>query len=335
MLRELPARRMRRTRHGRRAAAAISLAFALAASAQAQNYPARPVTLVAPYAAGGGADLVARLLAQKLSDRLGQPFVVENRLGAGGVIAAASVAKAAPDGYTLFMGTSTQLAIQVTLHQKLPYDPATDFAPIALVASVPFVLLVHPSLPVRSLVDLIRLARDKPLSFGSSGVGGPPHLYTELLKSMTGMQLTHIPYKGTAQAINDVVAGHVPLIFSDIAPAVALIRDGRLRPLGISSAARFAPLPDIPPIAEAGVPGFDAAAWLMVVAPAGTPPDIVGRLHQELKTIVALPEVQQRLIELGNLPLDSPPPHVLRDYVRSEIVRWGKVVHEAGIAGSE
>ena len=322
------------TTSGWLAIAPIALALA-ATPAQAQDYPTRPVRLVAPYAAGGGADLVARLLAQKLGERLGQSFVVENRLGAGGVIAASSVARAVPDGTTLFMGTSTQLAIQVTLHKKLPYDPATDFAPIALVAGVPFILLAHPSLPVRSLEDLIRLAKDKPLSFGSSGVGGPPHLYTELLKTMTGMQLVHVPYKGTAQAINDVVAGHVPLIFSDIAPAVALIRDGKLRPLGISSAARFAPLENIPPIAEAGVPGFDAAAWLMMVAPAGTPADIVGKLHRELKAIVALPEVQQRLIDLGNLPLTSPPSEVLQDYVKSEIVRWGKVVQQAGIAGSE
>jgi tripartite-type tricarboxylate transporter receptor subunit TctC len=320
-------------RHG---LAALAMA-ASGAIAHAQDYPARPVTLVAPYAAGGGADLVARLLAQKLGDRFGQSFVVENRLGAGGVIAASSVAKATADGTTLFMGTSTQLAIQVTLHKKLPYDPASDFAPIALVASVPFVLLVHPSLPARSVTDLIRLDKEKPgaLSFGTSGIGGPPHLYTELLKSMTGMQLTHIPYKGTAQAINDVVAGHVPIIFSDIAPAVQLIRDGRLRPLGISSATRFANLPDIPPIAEAGVPGFDAVAWLMVVAPSGTPKPIVDKLHEALKEIAASADVQRRLLDLGNIPLTSPPPDALAAYVKSEIGRWGKVVHQAGIAGSE
>ncbi|MFL5090134.1 MAG: Bug family tripartite tricarboxylate transporter substrate binding protein [Xanthobacteraceae bacterium] len=305
--------------------------------AHAQDYPSRPVTLVAPYAAGGGADLVARLVAQRLGERLGQSFTVDNRLGAGGVIAASSVAKAAPDGHTLFMGTSTQLAIQVTLHKKLPYDPAIDFAPVALVASVPFVLLVHPSLPVHSLADLIGLAKKNPgaLSFGSSGVGGPPHLYTELLKSMTGMQLTHVPYKGTAQAINDVVAGHVPIIFCDIAPAVGLIREGKLRPLGISSATRFPTLPEIPPLAESGAPGFDAVAWLMVVAPAGTADAIVSRLHAEVKAIVAATEVERRLIELGNHPLRSPPPNELKPYVRSEIVRWGKVVQQAGIAASQ
>jgi tripartite-type tricarboxylate transporter receptor subunit TctC len=320
-----------------RGALAACMIGAFGPLAQAQDYPSRPVTLVAPYAAGGGADLVARLMAQKLGGEFGQSFVVENRLGAGGVIAASSVAKATADGYTLFMGTSTQLAIQVTLHKKLPYDPATDFAPIALVASVPFVLLVNPAQPVHSVADLIRLAKEKPgtLTFGSSGVGGPPHLYTELLKTMTGMQLTHVPYKGTAQAINDVVAGHVPLIFSDIAPAVQLIKDGRLRPLGISSATRFANLPDVPPIAEAGVPGFNAVAWLMVVAPAGTPRGIVDKLHGALKSITAAPDVQRRLLDLGNIPLTSPPPAELAAYVKSEIGRWGKVVEQAGIAGSE
>ena len=266
----------------RRALIALALVV-LAQPARAQDYPARPVTLVAPYAAGGGADLLARLMAQKLGERLRQSFVVEDRLGAGGVIAASSVAKSAADGYTLFLATSTQLAIQPTLHKKLPYDPAADFAPIALIASAPFVLIVHPSLGVGSLAGLIKLAREKPgqLSFGSSGVGGPPHLYTELLKSMTGMEMTHVPYKGTAQAINDLVAGSIPIIFCDLAPAVPLIKDGKVRALGISSARRFVTLPDVPTIAEAGVPGFDAVAWLMLVAPANTPRAIVDALHAQ------------------------------------------------------
>ncbi|HWF93484.1 MAG TPA: tripartite tricarboxylate transporter substrate binding protein [Xanthobacteraceae bacterium] len=307
------------------------------AQARAQDYPSRFVTMVSPYAAGGGADLLARVVAQKLTDRLGKSFVVENRLGAGGVIAAAAVARAVPDGYTLFMGTSTQLAIQVTLHKTLPYDPATDFAPVALIASVPFVLVVNPALPVRSLADLIRLAQERPgaLSYGSSGVGGPPHLYMELLQTMTGIRMTHVPYKGTAQAIVDVVAGHIPIMFSDIAPAVSLLHDGRLRALGISSATRFQALPDIPPLAEVGVPGFDAVAWTMLVAPAKTPNEIVDKLAAEVKSIVASSEVQKLFIDTGNLPLSSPPPAQLRGYLKSEIVRWGRVVEQAGIAGSE
>jgi tripartite-type tricarboxylate transporter receptor subunit TctC len=303
----------------------------------AQGYPAHFVTMVSPYAAGGGADLLARVVAHKLTDRLGRSFVVENRLGAGGVIAATSVARAAPDGYTLFMGTSTQLAIQVTLHKTLPYDPATDFAPVALVASVPFLLLVHPSLPVLSVTDLIRLAKEKPgqLSYGSSGVGGPPHLYMELLATMTDIRMTHIPYKGTAQAIVDVAAGHVPLIFSDIAPALAMLQAGKLRALGISSANRFATLPDIPPLNEAGVPGFDAVAWTMLAAPAGTRKEIVDKLAAEVRSIVAAPDVQKLFVDTGNIPLASPSPAELQAYLRSEIVRWGRVVEEAGIAGSE
>ena len=320
----------------RAAALIVSLPWNLA-PAYAQDYPTRFVTMVSPYAAGGGADLIARVVARKLGERLGKSFIVENRLGAGGVIAAASVAKAAPDGYTLFMGTSTQLAIQVTLHKTLPYDPATDFAPVALVASVPFVLLVNPSLPVRSVADLIRLAKERPgeLSYGSSGVGGPPHLYMELLQTMTGTRMTHVPYKGTAQAIVDVVAGHIPIMFSDIAPAVSLLRAGKLRALGISSATRFQTLPEIPPLAQAGVPGFDAVAWTMLVAPARTPNQIVDELAAEVKSIVASPDVQKLLIDTGNLPLSSPPPAELQAYLGSEIVRWGKVVQQAGIAGSE
>jgi tripartite-type tricarboxylate transporter receptor subunit TctC len=198
------------------------------------------------------------------------------------------------------------------------------------------VLIVHPSLPAKTVGDLIKMAKEKPgsLSFGSSGVGGPPHLYTELLMTMTGAKMTHIPYKGTAQAMNDVVAGHVPIIFSDLAPAVALLKEGKVRALGVSSRTRVAALPDVPPVAEAGVPGFDAVAWLMMVAPAKTPADIVAKLHTELKAIVAAPDVQKQLVAMGVIPLESESPDALKRYVKSEMVRWGKVVTQAGLAGS-
>ena len=310
----------------------------LAARAQAaENYPSRPVTVVVPYAAGGGLDLIARLLAQKLTERTRQSFFVENRLGAGGVIAANAVAKATADGYTIFAGSSTQLAIQVTLHKTLPYDPATDFMPIALVASVPFVLVVHPSLPAQTAGDLIKLAKEQPgqLSFGSSGVGGPPHLYMELLQTMTGTHMNHIPYKGTSQAIIDVVAGRVPILMSDVAPAAPLIKAGAVRALGVSSTTRVAVLPDVPPIAENGVPGFDAAAWLMFVAPAAVPPPTADKLHVDLKAIVATPEIQQKLVEFGVITIDTPPIPTLQAFVKSEITRWAKVVEHAGLAGSE
>jgi tripartite-type tricarboxylate transporter receptor subunit TctC len=303
----------------------------------AENYPSRPVTVVVPYAAGGGLDLVARLLAQKLSERTGRSFFVENRLGAGGIIAANSVARAAPDGYTLFVGSSTQLAIQVTLRKKLSYDPATDFVPIALVASVPFVLIVNPSLPVHTAGDLVKLAKEKPgqLLFGSSGIGSPPHLYMELLQTMTDTKMTHVPYKGTAQAIIDVVSGRVPVLMSDVAPAAPLIKAGTVRALGVSSTTRVAVLPDVPPIAENGVPGFDAVAWLMAVAPAAVPPAIVDKLHDVLKEIVAAPDTQQKFVTLGVIPIDTPPVPKLQAFVKSEIGRWGKVVEHAGLAGSE
>lgn len=319
------------------AALPLLLAYISARARDAESYPNRPVSIVVPYAAGGGLDLIARLLAQKVSERTGQSFFVENRLGAGGVIAANAVAKAIPDGYTIFAGSSTQLAIQVTLHKTLPYDPATDFVPIALVASVPFVLIVHPSLPAQTAGDLIKLAKAHPgqLSFGSSGIGGPPHLYMELLQTMTGTQMTHIPYKGTSQAIVDVVAGRVPILMSDVAPAASLIKAGTVRALGVSSTTRVAILPDVPPIAENGVPGFDAVAWLMLVAPAATPPEVVGKLHADLKAIVAAPEVQKKFVELGVIPIDTPPVPMLQAFVKSEIGRWGKVVEHAGLAGSE
>jgi tripartite-type tricarboxylate transporter receptor subunit TctC len=317
----------------------VGLACLLAAPrfGHAENYPTRRITLVAPWPPAGAIDVLCREIAPGAGERLGQPIVVENRPGAGSTIGTADVAKATPDGYTLFMGTSTQLAIQVTLHKSLPYDPATDFIPIALVASVPFVLIVHPSLPVHTAGELIDLARKRPgqLSFGSSGVGGPPHLYMELLQTMTGTKMVHIPYKGTAEAILDVVAGRVPILMSDVAPAAPLIKAGTVRALGVSSTTRVAALPDVPPIAENGVPGFDAVAWLMLVAPAAVPPTIVDTLHGDLKTIVAEPHTRQKLVALGVIPIDSPPVAALKTFVKSEIVRWDKVVEHAGLAGSQ
>jgi tripartite-type tricarboxylate transporter receptor subunit TctC len=329
---------MRRLTRRKLLAALPPLLMAMCVRAQAvTRYPARPVNVVVPYAAGGGLDLVARLLAQKLSERTGQSFFVQNRLGAGGVIAASDVARATPDGYTLLVGSSTQLAIQVTLYKKLPYDPSADFVPIALVASVPFVLIVNPSLPVHTAGDLIKLAKERPgqLLFGSSGVGGPPHLYMELLQTMTGTKMTHIPYKGTAQAILDVVSGRVPILMSDVAPAAPLIKAGKVRALGVSSTTRVAALPDVPPIAENGVPGFDAVAWLMVVAPAAVPSAVVDKLHADLKDIVATPETQKTFVKLGVIPIETPPVAKLQAFVRSEIGRWRIVVEHAGLAGTE
>ena len=247
------------------------------------------------------------------------------------------VAKAAPDGYTLLMATPTPMAINVRVHKELPYDPATDFVPLVMVAQAPFVLIVNPSLPVKSVQELIDYARQRPgqLSYGSGGVGAPHHLYAELLKSMTGIQLTHVPYKGSLPALNDVVAGHIELMFCDVPPASGMIQSGRVRALGVSIKSRLAAFPDIPPIAEAGVPGFDVAGWFMVVAPARTPPAIVERLHRELRGVLAAPEIREQIVKLSLVPLDSPSVDEMKAFVKSEIVRWGKVVEAAGIAGTE
>jgi tripartite-type tricarboxylate transporter receptor subunit TctC len=302
----------------------------------AQDYPARQVTFVLPFAPGGAIDLFARSYAQKLSNKLGKPFVVENRPGAGTVLAAHSVARATPDGHTVLVSPSP-LAINATLYKKLPYDTANDFVAVAYVADIPLVLVVHPSLPVQSIPDLIKYAKDNPgkLSYASSGTGTTLHLSGEMLKSMTGIQMTHVPYKGGPPALNDVVAGHVQLIFADPASAIQQIRAGRVRPLGVTSAARLPGAPEIPPIADAGVPGFEAVSWTVFMAPARTPEAVAGRLHAELTALAATPEMRDQAIKLGMLPVTSPSLAELRGFLPREIGRWGKLVHQAGIAGSE
>jgi tripartite-type tricarboxylate transporter receptor subunit TctC len=287
--------------------------------------------------AGGAVDALCRALGPGLTDRLGKPVVIENRPGAGSVIGTAAGARAEPDGYTLVMAGSGSLAISATLYKKLPYDPTKDFAPIALVGQIPFILVVNPSLPVQSVPDLVKYAKENPgkLSYGSGGPGSPHHLYAELLKSMTGIDMTHVPYKGSAPALTDVVAGHIPLMFSDTVPSLPLIRGGKVRALGVSSAIRLPSAPEIPPLAEAGVSGFDSAGWGMVAAPANTSKEIVDRLHAVLKIVVALPDVQQQIISLGMVPVSSPPAEKLQGFVNSEMARWGKIVQQAGLAGTE
>ena len=299
----------------------------------AQDYPARTTTIICPYAPGGATDILARMLARGLEERLGKSFVVENRPGAGTVLAAHMVAKAAPDGYTLLMGTSTPLAINATLHRKLPYDPAKDFVPLALIANVPFVLVVTPSLPVKSVADLIKYAKANPgkLSFGTSGPGSPHHLYMELFKTMTGTDMVHVPYKGSVPALTDVIAGRIPVMFVDLAPSLQFIKNGNVRAIGVSSKTRVPQLPDVPPVAES-VPGFEAVAWQMLVAPNGTPKPIVDRLHAELKNIEAKPEFKEQVAKLGMVPVDTPSVAELQAYVKSEIVRWGKIVEKSGAA---
>jgi tripartite-type tricarboxylate transporter receptor subunit TctC len=313
------------------------LAAQQAPPAQAQPYPTRPITLISPTTAGGTNDMICRILGAQLTDRLGKPVVIENRPGAGFVIGTAAGARAAPDGYTLVMPGSSALAANVTIYRNLPYDPTKDFAPVARVSEVPLILAVHPSLPVRSVPELVRLARERrgQLSYASGGAGNPSHLFAELFKSVMGIEMMHVPYKGNPQAVADVVGGHVPVIFGDPVSSLPLINGGKLRALGVSTKARFPSAPDIPPLGEVGVPGFDASAWTMIVVPAKTPPEIVKRLHTELNSIVGMPDIQQRMVKLGVVPVISPPPEDLQRFINSEIIRWAKVVQQAGIAGSE
>jgi len=253
---------------------ALGVLLTTASGARADDYPSRPVTFVVPFAPGGVTSLFARLLSQKLEQKLGKPFIVENRPGGGGVTAATGVAHGTADGYTIMMASSTVLAINVTLRKNLPYDPRKDLTPIALLARVPFVLVVNPALPVQSVDDLVRLAREKPgkITFGTPGPGTFHHLNAEMFRTRFGLDLVHVPYKGSAPALNDIVGGHIDMMFSDVAPALPLIEAGKLRPLGVTTAQRVPALARVPPLNEVGVPGFDTASWHTVTTTGGVPP---------------------------------------------------------------
>jgi tripartite-type tricarboxylate transporter receptor subunit TctC len=315
---------------------ALLVCAALAPPAVAQDYPTRTVTYVVPFPPGGATDLLSRLMAQNLEKRLGKPFVVENRPGGGTTIATGAVAHAMPDGYTLLSASVTSLAVNPAIFKILPYDPVRDFVPIALLAGTPFALVVNPSLPVKTVAELIALARQKPgeLSFGSAGVGTPHHLYMELLKSMTGIEMQHIPYRGSVPALTDLVAGHIPMMICDLAPCMELIETGRVRALAVSTAARIEALPTIPPLAET-IPGFDESGWQMVVAPAATPAPVIERLHAAVMAILEMPEIRSELVRLGMTPFHTPEVAELKAHVKSEGVRWAKIVQQAGIAGSQ
>jgi tripartite-type tricarboxylate transporter receptor subunit TctC len=307
------------------------------APVQAQDYPARALTMVVPFTPGAATDFLARLLGKELEERLGKPVVVENRPGAGTNIGSHSVAKAAPDGYTLLMATSTPMAINVSLYKNLSFDPTTELVPLALVAQSPFVLIVNPSLPVKTVPEFIAYAKEKQgkLTFGSAGPGSPHHLFAELFKTMTGIEATHVIYRGSVPALNDVVAGHIDFMFCDFAAAQGMLQGGKVKPLGVTTAARISAFKDIPPINEAGVPGYDVAAWFMVVTTGKSPPAVVDKLHGELKTILAKPEIKEQLRNLSLLPMETRSVAEMQGFVKSEIVRWGRVVEAAGIKESQ
>jgi tripartite-type tricarboxylate transporter receptor subunit TctC len=321
----------------RAVAIVVATLAACTGDAAAQSYPTRPITIVVPYAAGGNTDLIARDLARRLEARLGQSVVIEQKLGAASVIGAQYVARAAPDGHTLLLGTSTTMAINVSVYKNLPYDPTRDLTPVALVAGVPFMLVVNPALPIRSMEDFVRVAKTTPggLSYASNGHGGAAHLFAELIKVKLGIEMTHVPYKGLAPALNDIVGGHVHTMFGDFATALPLVRDGKLRAIGVSTAQRVGPAPEIPPLAEVGMPGFDASSWQMMIAPAGLPPPVLTLLNSEFRAIMSEPGVRKAFADRGLVPLTSGPPDELQRFVKSEIVRWSEVVTRAGAAGSQ
>lgn len=313
--------------------AAAALAASLAATAVlAQVYPGKPIRLIVPFAAGGGNDNVARLVGKRLADSLGQPVVIDNRPGAGGVVGAELAAKSAPDGYTLFLGGVGSHAINPNLHAKLPYDPIKDFAPVSLLAQAPLVLVVHPSVPVHDVAEFIAYARAHPgrLNFASNGNGSSSQLAAVLFGSMAGVDMVHVPYKGLAPALTDLLAGEVQLMFSSVVAILPHIKAGKLRALAVTGAKRLAFMPELPTIAESGLPGYEASSWYGILAPAGTPRDIVMKLNAELAKALEQPEVRNSLLAEGAEPAGGSPERFAA-HIRAEMERLGKIIRDAKI----
>jgi tripartite-type tricarboxylate transporter receptor subunit TctC len=312
-------------------ALAVIALVATTAPVAAQDYPSRPITLIVPYSAGGGNDLMARTAAEKMSKALGQQIVIENRGGAGGSIATRQVAKAEPDGYTLGLGGTGTLAIDPTLYPNVGYDPRKDFSAVGLIATSGLVICVHPSLPARSIPELIALAKQEPgkLNYASAGTGSGIHLGTEYFASLAGIKLTHIPYKGSSPALTDLVGGHVAIYFSSLPPAVALVKEGKVRALAVTGARRSPILPDVPTVAEAALPGYEAVLHYGIVAPAGTPRPIIEKLSAALRAAVMSDDLKSRLADDGAEPLPSSPEEYAADIDREE-TKWSAIVKMSG-----
>jgi len=301
------------------------------ASAGAQTYPSRAITMIVPFPAGGTTDILGRFVGQALSAAWGQPVVIENRGGAGGNIGAAAVAKAAPDGYTLLVGTVGTHAINASLYSKMPYDTLKDFVAVTEIASVPNMLVVTPSLPVNSVAELIAYAKANPgkLNMASSGNGTSIHLSGELFKVLTGVDMVHVPYKGSAPALNDLMGGQVQLMFDNMPSALPQVKGGTLKALAVTTATRSPAMPDLPTIAEAGVPGFEASSWFGIFAPAGTPKEIVAKLQAEIARILKTPEMTERLAQQGAVAVGNTSAEFTA-YVQSELTKWAGVVKASG-----
>jgi tripartite-type tricarboxylate transporter receptor subunit TctC len=310
----------------------LLFAVAFPLYAQSQAYPSKPIRIVVPFPPGGGTDVGTRVIAQKLQESLGQPVVVENKGGAAGILGSEYTAKAAPDGYTLMMGNIGTHAINVSLYKSLSYDPVKDFAPISQVAGLPMLLLVHPSVKATTVAELVAFAKANPgkLNYSSSGAGGMPHVSGALFANMTGIQMVHVPYKGGGPAVADLIAGHVSLSFATALESLPQVKGGKLRALAVSSAKRSVAAPELPTIAEAGVPGYESGSWLALYAPAGTPKDIVTKLSAEAVRIVNLPDVRERLLLQGAEPIGSTPEQLAATQL-ADTAKYARVLREAGV----
>ncbi len=311
--------------------AIAGLAF-FSGAAFGQGYPAKSIRMIVPFPAGGGSDTMGRVVGQKLGERLGQQIVVENRPGAGGSIGAEMVAKATPDGYTLLLGSTSEIAQYPNVNPKIAYNPQRDFAPISLVGNVPLILVAHPSLPVKTVRELVALARSRPgaINFSSAGNGSTTHLAVELLVLTTRIRMTHVPYKGSPPAVVDLVAGNVQVGIPTLPAALPFVKTGRLKALAISTAKRAPAMPDVPTMQEAGVAGYDTALWTGILAPAGTPNAILLRLQSEIAKIVLLPDVEEALAKQGAEPAASTPEQ-FSAFIKSELAKWAKVAKESGV----
>jgi tripartite-type tricarboxylate transporter receptor subunit TctC len=306
------------------------------AQGSAQDYPTHNVTVIVPFTPAGSTDILARMAALAWEQKFGKSFVVENRPGAGQQVGVNAVAKADPDGYTLLMATSSAMGVNPTLYKKIAYDPVKDFQPIAMMAHLPFILVVNNDLPVKNLAEFIKYAKANPgkLNYGSGGVGASHHLYGEMFNSLAGVKMTHVPYKGTVPALNDVIAGHIQVLFSDAPPALPQIQSGKVRALAVTTAKRIATAPDIPPLNDT-LPGFDSAPWQMLMAPAGTPAPIVEKLHKAIVDYIASPDGKKKLLDMGLTPGEPTSPAELAKFVAREVGAWGDLVKKAGAAGIE
>jgi len=311
---------------------AALLSVAAMAAAQAQGYPSKPVRLIVPYPAGGTTDIIARVAAQQLSERLKQPFVVENKGGANGAIGSAEVARSPADGYTLLMGTASTHGINSAVYKTLPYDAVKDFAPVTIVASTPNIIAVHPSVPAKNLQELLALAKAQPgkLNYGSTSLGGSPHMSAELLKMMAHVDMLHVPYKGAAPMLTDLMGGQVQVGFDNLPSTINFVRSGKVRAIAVTTAQRWPGAPEIPTVAESGVPGYEVSGWFGLLAPAGTPPAVLKTLQQAIAEAVKQPEVNKQMLDLGALPVANTP-EAFAALVQADVAKWREVVKSTGV----